>query len=141
MRDPRRTLGAAILTLQAFVVFFAGLVAKDTSSLSTSAAITVFSALAMLCIGVAGMLRSPRGYALGWALQIVTIATGYWVAEMYFIGAIFAALWWSALNAGARIERERAELESAESGPVPADQRVVSTEPPAPAPPLDTDSD
>ena len=69
MRSPRRTLAAATLSLEAFVVFFAGLVAKDTSSLSTGAALGLFAGLALACLLVAGLLRRRWGYAAGWVLQ------------------------------------------------------------------------
>jgi hypothetical protein len=57
MRSPRRTLAAATVSLEAFVVFFAGLVAKDLSSLSTGASLAVFGGLALACLLTAGLLR------------------------------------------------------------------------------------
>lgn len=109
MRSPRRTLAAATLSLEAFVVFFAGLVAKDLSSLSTPAALGIFWGLAVGCLLVAGLLRRPWGYALGWAVQVAAIASAVWVPLMLVPGVIFAALWTVALRQGARIEREQAE--------------------------------
>lgn len=108
MRSPRRTLAAATLLFEALVVFFAGLVAKDLSSLSAGVALGIFSALAVACLVTAGLLRSPVGYALGWGVQVVAIASGFWVPVMFFLGGVFALLWWVALRQGARIERERA---------------------------------
>ena len=58
MRSPRRTLAAATLSLEAFVVFFAGLVAKDLSSLSTPAALGLFCGLAVACLLTAGLLHA-----------------------------------------------------------------------------------
>ncbi len=97
-----------MLSLEAFVVFFAGLVAKDVSQLSTSTALAVHGGLAIACLLVAGMLRRPWGYAVGWVLQAAVIATGYWVPLMYGLGVLFAGLWVVGLRVGARIERERA---------------------------------
>jgi hypothetical protein len=107
MRAPRRTLAAATVSLEAFVVFFAGLVAKDLSSLSTGAALGLFSALAVACLLTAGLLRRPWGYGVGWVVQAAVIASGFWVPVMFFLGGVFAVLWWVALSQGARIERER----------------------------------
>jgi hypothetical protein len=107
MRSPRRTLAAATVSLEAFVVFFAGLVAKDLSALSTGAALGLFSALAVACLVTAGVLRRPWGYAFGWVVQAAVILSGIWVPVMFFLGAVFAVLWWVALSQGARIERER----------------------------------
>ena len=109
MRSPRRTLAASTVTLEAFVVFFAGLVAKDLSPLSTGASLAVFGGLAVACLLTAGLLRRPWGYAFGWLVQAAAIATGFWVPVMFFLGALFAVLWFVALQQGARIERERAE--------------------------------
>src|SRR3954471_1925892 len=107
MRSPRRTLAAATVSLEAFVVFFAGLVAKDLSSLSRGAALGLFSALAVACLLTAGLLRRPWGYAVGWVVQAVVVASGFLVPVMFFLGVVFAVLWWFALSQGARIERER----------------------------------
>jgi hypothetical protein len=109
MRSPRRTLAAATVSLEAFVVFFAALVAKDLSALSTRAALGIFGGLAVACLLTAGVLRRPWGYAFGWVVQAAVIATGFWVPVMFFLGALFAVLWFVALRQGARIERERAE--------------------------------
>jgi cbb3-type cytochrome oxidase subunit 3 len=108
MRSPRRTLAAATISLEAFVVFFAGLVAKDLSSLPSGAALALFSSLAVACLLVAGLLRSPIGYVAGWIVQVAAVASGFWVPVMFFLGGVFALLWWVALRQGARIERERA---------------------------------
>src|SRR3954452_15829000 len=75
MRSPRRTLAATTLALEAFVVFFAALVAKDLSSLSTATAVGGGLAIAVLCLLVAGLLRRPFGYWLGRAMQGGVIRT------------------------------------------------------------------
>jgi Protein of unknown function (DUF4233) len=108
MRSPRRTLAAATVSLEAFVVFFAGLVAKDLSTLSSGAALGIFGGLAVACLLTAGVLRRPWGYGFGWLVQAAAIGTGFWVPLMFFLGALFAVLWFVALRLGARIERERA---------------------------------
>jgi len=99
------------VSFEAFVVFFAGLVAKDLSSLSPGAALAAFGGLAVACLLVAGLLRRPWGYAVGWVVQVAVIATGFWVPVMFFLGLLFAVLWFVALQQGARIERERAAYE------------------------------
>ena len=109
MRSPRRMLAAATLSLEAFVVFFAGLVAKDLSDLSTGAALGLFSGLALACLLTAGLLRRPWGYWLGWVIQAAAVASGVWVPVMVVLGLIFAVLWVVALRVGGRIEREQAE--------------------------------
>jgi len=108
MRAPRRVLAASTLTLEAFVVFFAALVAKDLTRLSTGQSLALFGGLALACLLAAGMLRSRAGFAVGTALQVAVIATGVLVPTMLFLGLVFAGLWAASLYWGARIERERA---------------------------------
>src|SRR3712207_3407032 len=116
MRSPRRTLAAATVSLEAFVAFFAGLVAKDLSPLSAGAALALFGGLAVACLLTAGLLRRPWGYPLGWSAQAAAIASGVLVPVMFFLGTVFAVLWFVALQQGARIERERAEYAARAGG-------------------------
>jgi len=109
MRAPRRVMAASTLTLEAFVVFFAALVAKDLTRLSTGQSLALFGGLAIACLVTAGLLRLRVGYVLGSVLQVAVIATGVLVPAMAFLGAVFAALWGAALYWGARIEREQAQ--------------------------------
>lgn len=108
MRAPTRTLCATVLVLEALVVLFAALVAKDLSSLSPGAALGLGGGLAVACVLVAGLLRSPAGYVLGSLVQVAVVASGFWVPAMFFCGALFALLWAVSWRVGRRIERERA---------------------------------
>lgn len=106
VRSPTRTLAATTLTCEALVVIFAGLVAKDLSSLSLGAALGISAALAVGCLLAAGMLRTRRGYVLGSILQALIFGYGFWVHMMFVVGVIFTALWITALVMGTRAERE-----------------------------------
>jgi hypothetical protein len=127
VRSPRRTLAATTLALEAFVVLFGALVAKDLSSLGTAAALTGGAVIAMALLVTAGLLRFRIGYVLGWLLQLVLILTGVWVPMMYGIGLIFCVLWLLSQYWGIRIERERAivarglaaRASSSQDGPPP----------------------
>jgi len=127
MRSPMRTMAASMLVLEAFVVFFAGLVAKDLSGISTRAALAVFGALALACLVTAGVLRSRVGFVLGSVLQVAVIATGVLVPAMFFLGAVFAGLWLAALVQGRRIERERAAWPQRPTPSAPATSSPPST--------------
>jgi hypothetical protein len=106
VRSPTRIMAATTLTCEALVVIFAGLVAKDLSSLSLGAALGISAALAVGCLLAAGMLRSRGGYVLGSVLQVLIIGYGFWVPMMFFVGALFAGLWILSLVLGTRVERE-----------------------------------
>jgi hypothetical protein len=99
-----RALAATVLTFEAMVVFFASLVAMRLSDLSPATALTLGGVLALACLVVAGLLRYRWGYALGWVLQALIIASGFVVPAMFFLGAIFALLWVWALRAGSRLQ-------------------------------------
>ena len=45
---------------------------------------------------------------LGSVLQVLLVASGFWVAAMFLVGAIFAVMWFSGLRLGARLDAEAA---------------------------------
>ena len=109
MRSPTRIMAATTLTCEALVLVFAGLVAKDLSSLSVGAALGITSALAIACLLAAGMLRSRSGYVLGSVLQVLVFGFGFWVHTMFFVGVMFAALWIASIVMGERAKRTAEE--------------------------------
>jgi hypothetical protein len=108
VRSPTRTLAAATLCFEALVVLFAGLVAKELSSLSGGAAIGLAAGLAVACLVTAGLLRYRAGYVAGSVLQVAVVGSGFWVPAMFFLGGIFAVLWFLARRLGRRAEAEAA---------------------------------
>ena len=112
MRAPTRIMAATTLTAEALVVIFAGLVAKDLSSLSLGAALGISAALAVACLAAAGLLRSRFGYAIGSVLQVLIIGYGVWIHTMFFVGGLFAVLWITSLVVGAGLERGSSSVSS-----------------------------
>lgn len=110
-RSTQRSLCAAMLVLQAIVLFLAGVLLIGLSSLSAPTALGVGVGLAVLCLVAAGLLRSPVGYWLGWLVQVVSLALGFVTLAMVFLGVVFGALWATAYFLGIRIDREKAERE------------------------------
>lgn len=108
MRSPVRVLAATTLALEALVLVFASLVAKEFSGLTVAQAVGGGAALATLCLVTAGLLRHRIGYAVGWGLQLVMVGTGLVVPMMFGIGLLFTALWAAGLFVGTKVERERA---------------------------------
>jgi Protein of unknown function (DUF4233) len=105
----RRSMCAAILVLQAVVLFLFGVVAIGMTSLGAGVSLAIGCGLAVLCVLAAGLLSRPAGYLLGWLVQVVSIGLGVVVPTMFFLGAVFAALWVAAYLLGDRIDREKAE--------------------------------
>jgi hypothetical protein len=55
-------------------------------------------------------MKKRTGWVVGSILQIAMIGYGYVVPSMYFMGALFAALWIAAFLVGRKGEAIRAEL-------------------------------
>ena len=109
MRSVRRSMCAAMLCLQAVVLFLTGVVTIGMTDLGAGASLGLGLGLAALCVLAAGLLRSPVGYGLGWLVQLVSIGLGFVVPVMFFLGVVFAVLWATAYVLGVRIDREKAE--------------------------------
>jgi hypothetical protein len=108
-RSIRRAMCAGMLVLQAVVLFLTGVVTIGMTDIGAVASLSLGLGLAVLCVLAAGMLGRPGGYALGWAVQGVSIGLGFVVPAMFFLGVVFGGLWATAYFLGIRIDRERAE--------------------------------
>jgi hypothetical protein len=107
-----RVLASAVLVAEAFVVFFATLVAQALSHLGAGTVWAIGGTLSLLCLLVCGLLRHRWGYVLGSALQVVLLLSGLVVTTMFFLGAVFAVLWGLAIVLGRRGERARAAMQA-----------------------------
>ena len=105
----QRRLCAVILSLEAIAFGLSIPVLISVAGVSTATALWIGLGLAVACIVVAGLLRFAWAYWLGWAIQVGAVALGFEVATMFFLGAIFLALWATAWFLGRKIEKERAE--------------------------------
>ncbi|CAN2235394.1 Protein of unknown function DUF4233 [actinobacterium SCGC AAA044-D11] len=102
-----RVLSAAVLTMEAFVMGFAVLLAMGERS---GGALAIGGTIAILQLLNAGLMKKRVGWIIGSILQIAMIAYGYVVTPMYFMGALFTALWLAAFFVGRKGEAIRAEL-------------------------------
>ena len=116
-----RSVAAALLVLEAIVIALGIPVAIAVSDVDASFAVPVGLGLALFAVVVAGLLRRPGGYALGWLVQALTIATGLVVPAMAVLGVVFGLLWLLTLRLGARIEADQAAYRAthppADTGP------------------------
>ena len=106
-------MGATVLGGQSVAVFFGALVARgigasrgDTAS---GAYLAVGSALAVLCILTAGLMRRPYGVTLGWLVQVATFLSAFVVPAMLVVGLIVPGLWFGCLRQGQRIDALEAQ--------------------------------
>ncbi len=116
-----RTLCSATLIGEFLVIGFAGLVAMKEPDLAMSTVWTVCGIAMFFCLALCAVVTRPGGVALGWALQIALIVSGLAVPLMYFLGVVFAALWWASVRYGRKVDEAKArfaalEAEEAASG-------------------------
>lgn len=104
-----RTLCATTLIAEFFVIGFAALVAMKDPDLG-QATVWIVSGIAMaLCVLLCGVLTRPGALALGWALQIGLLASGFVVPVMFFLGACFTGLWWAGIHYGRKVDVAKAQ--------------------------------
>lgn len=108
-----RHMCAAMLSLQAIILGLSIPVMIAVEGVSAPVAAVIGGGLAVACIVVAGMLRKPWAYVAGHLIQAGTIATGLLVPIMFFIGAMFLALWLGAFFLGRKIEADKARWAAA----------------------------
>lgn len=114
-----RVLGASVLVFEAIMVGLFIPVAYFTGrGISGSTAAWMGVALTVLCIVAAGMVGRRGGVVLGWLVQILVIACGFLVIDMFVLGAIFAGLWWAAMHYGRKVDALKAQREQGH-GPAP----------------------
>ncbi|MCD9197264.1 DUF4233 domain-containing protein [Aeromicrobium wangtongii] len=99
---------AAMLSLEAIILGLSVPVMISVEDVHKTAALVLGLGLALLCILVAGSLRRPQAYLVGHAIQVAAIAMGFLVPIMFFVGLMFAALWFGAFFLGRKIEDDKA---------------------------------
>jgi hypothetical protein len=98
-----------MLVLQAIVLFLTGVVSIGMTDIGAGASLGLGLGLALLCVLTAGLLGRRGGYALGWAIQVISITLGFVITAMFFLGIVFSCLWATAYFLGIRIDQEKAE--------------------------------
>ena len=104
----QRRLCSAILFLEAVVLGLSTPVMISVESIDTSRALWIGLGLTVACLLVAGLLRKPWAYGLGWAIQVAAVALGFLVTTMFVLGGIFLLLWLAAVRIGRLIDTDRA---------------------------------
>ncbi|MFJ9388246.1 DUF4233 domain-containing protein [Nocardioides sp. NPDC101246] len=107
-KSPRRGMCAAIISMEGLAVALAAPVMISIGGVSAGLALPLGLGFFVACILVAGMLRRPWAYWVGWVLQVVAIGMGFLIPIMFVVGVIFAVLWGMADILGRKIESERA---------------------------------
>jgi hypothetical protein len=108
VRTASESLLSIVLALEAFLIFFATLVVFALGDLNAATAL-VGGAVLLLVLALTGrFVRYHWGVWLGWLLQLVILATGFLTPLMFFIGAMFVAMWVYCFITGRRLDRRNA---------------------------------
>lgn len=110
----RRLCGASLVA-QSVSVFFGALVVWQLARVTGGDAavdpvvlLVGGIALALLCLLASGALRGRAGVWLGWACQLLTLASALVLPAMAVVAVLFGGLWWLCLTQGQRIDADRA---------------------------------
>ncbi|TFB85662.1 DUF4233 domain-containing protein [Cryobacterium sp. TMS1-20-1] len=110
-RSVKRSLATILLGFETIVVFLGGVVTLGLVSVATEpgpvAPLGVIIGGVLLCaamVALIPLLRYRWSYPIGWALQAIIIATGFVTPAMFFVGALFAAMWTYCMVTGSRID-------------------------------------
>ncbi|TNY34573.1 DUF4233 domain-containing protein [Thermomonospora catenispora] len=98
------SLLAAVLTCEAVVIGLAIPVAVAVQGVDGRTAGLLCGGLAAACLLLAGLVRRRWAVAVGSALQIALIASGFMVSTMFFLGVLFGALWLTSLWLGRKVQ-------------------------------------
>jgi hypothetical protein len=93
-----------VLACEAIVIALAIPVAIAVVHADAKAAGIVGGVAAVWCILLTGLLRYRWAYVAGSVLQVLVILSGFVVSTMFFLGAIFTALWVTAIWLGRTVE-------------------------------------
>jgi hypothetical protein len=107
----QRRLCATILALQSIVVGLSSAVMATVEDIDQARALGLGLGLALCCLVVAGLLRFQWAYALGWVVELATVALGLLTPAMFALGVIFVVLWFTAVRLGRTIDRDRAAVQ------------------------------
>jgi hypothetical protein len=92
-RSATESLLSIALGLEAVVVFFITMAIFGLKVLEPALAFTGGAVLLVLFVLAAWALRFPKGVWLGAAMQLVLVATGFLLPALFFVAALFVALW------------------------------------------------
>ncbi|SDS70664.1 DUF4233 domain-containing protein [Microterricola viridarii] len=105
----QRSLASIVLGFELVVIFLATLVIAfgPGAVLPPWVMLTVGGIVCLLAIATMGLLRHRWAYALGWGVQAVVVLSGFFNPAMFFIGALFVAMWAYCMITGARLDRQK----------------------------------
>ena len=111
-RNPMRRVLLITLVFEVIIFALAIPVMHYLSSVPLKQAALSGAGAAALALVSAGLLRSAAGYVLGWLTQAVGVALGFLTPPMFFVGAMFAAIWVVTVILGRKLDQNAAARET-----------------------------
>jgi hypothetical protein len=106
-RSIKQSLASIVLGFETIVVFLAALVIFGLGRLPPVVALGGGAALCLAMALLIPLLRFSWAYPIGWALQVIVVLTGFLNPVMFFVGAMFAAMWTYCMISGTRIDHQK----------------------------------
>ena len=106
--NPMRVVLLSILLFEIVVYGLAIPVMILVSDVPPAYAILLGGGAALLALVAAALLRRPAGYLVGWIAQPAGVLLGFLTAPMFFVGAMFLALWVITFILGKRLDGQAA---------------------------------
>lgn len=125
-RSATESLLSIVLLLEAFVVFFATLVAFSLELLPVGVAFGAGAAFIVLIIVTARLVKSSAGQWFGWVVQALLLASGILIPLMFVAGGAFALLYLYCFLTGRRLDRRNAHIDSLAAPESPAEPEGVT---------------
>jgi uncharacterized membrane protein len=107
-KSATESLLSIALLLEAVLIFFVVMVAFGLRVLPPAVVFGGGAALFVILLVVGRLVRFAWGVWVGWVLQAVLIAIGVLLPLMYFIGAVFSAIWIYCFLMGRKLDRQKA---------------------------------
>ncbi len=111
----RRMFAATLLSIEIVIIVLTAMAAFGLRLANPGQIALVAAVAAVLAVIAAATVRSGTGYAIGWVVQVLLVASGLFIPAMWVLGGVFLVLWAWALATGRRIDRERAERQRSEA--------------------------
>ncbi len=116
-----RRLCSVVLVSQVPVLVFAAVGARAIAGVNDTGNATrdlvIVAALATLALVATGLLRTRYGIPVGWLVQLGCLLSALILPIMLVVGALFAALWMTALIQGRKMDDLTAAYQAAQATP------------------------
>jgi uncharacterized membrane protein len=107
-KSATESLLSIALLLEAILIFFVVMVAFGLKVLPPAVVFGGGAALFVIMLVTGRLIRFTWAVWAGWLLQAALIAIGVLLPLMYFIGAVFCAIWIYCFLMGRKLDRQKA---------------------------------